>query len=128
VKWRRAKTTDYVGELADGRSIAVVNWPMAGGGWVATHEDITESKRREAIISPAVSKIAPCQCGSRCRDMRFLAVNDAAVAHYGYSRDQYRVMTVYDIRPVEDHERFRQFMQTDRGVHEGEQIWASSEG
>ena len=47
----------------------------------------------------------------------------AAVAHYGYSRDQYRVMTVYDIRPVEDHERFRQFMQTDHGVHEGEQIW-----
>ena len=30
----------------DGRSISVINRPMAGGGWVATHEDITE--RRDA--------------------------------------------------------------------------------
>jgi hypothetical protein len=29
-------------ELADGRVIAVANQPMAGGGWVVTHEDITE--------------------------------------------------------------------------------------
>jgi methyl-accepting chemotaxis protein len=31
---------------ADGRTISVINRPMAGGGWVATHEDITE--RRDA--------------------------------------------------------------------------------
>ena len=31
---------------ADGRTIFVSNRPMSGGGWVATHEDITE--RREA--------------------------------------------------------------------------------
>ncbi len=30
----------------DGRTILVINRPMAGGGWVATHEDITE--RRDA--------------------------------------------------------------------------------
>jgi methyl-accepting chemotaxis protein len=30
----------------DGRSISVINRPMADGGWVATHEDITE--RRDA--------------------------------------------------------------------------------
>jgi len=30
----------------DGRIICVINRPMAGGGWVATHEDITE--RRDA--------------------------------------------------------------------------------
>ena len=30
----------------DGRVIAVINRPMKGGGWVATHEDITE--RRDA--------------------------------------------------------------------------------
>jgi diguanylate cyclase (GGDEF)-like protein/PAS domain S-box-containing protein len=119
----QGKTTDYVGELADGRSIAVVNWPMAGGGWVATHEDITESKRREASFRLLFENSPVPMWVYDVETLRFLAVNDAAVAHYGYSRDQYRVMTVYDIRPVEDHERFRQFMQTDRGVHEGEQIW-----
>ena len=34
--------------------------------------------------------------------LRFLAVNDAAVAHYGYSRDEFFSMTVADIRPPED--------------------------
>jgi diguanylate cyclase (GGDEF)-like protein len=29
-------------ELADGRVICVVREPMTGGGWVATHEDVTE--------------------------------------------------------------------------------------
>lgn len=34
--------------------------------------------------------------------LRFLAVNDAAVAHYGYSRDAFLAMTVRDIRPPEE--------------------------
>ena len=37
-------------ELADGRCIRVVNRPMADGGWVATHEDVTESKRADERI------------------------------------------------------------------------------
>lgn len=36
------------------------------------------------------------------RTLRFLAVNDAAVAHYGYSRDEFLGMTIEDIRPRED--------------------------
>jgi diguanylate cyclase (GGDEF)-like protein/PAS domain S-box-containing protein len=31
--------------------------------------------------------------------LAFLAVNDAAVAHYGYSRDEFLAMTIADIRP-----------------------------
>lgn len=33
---------------------------------------------------------------------RFLAVNDAAVRHYGYSRAEFLEMTIKDIRPPED--------------------------
>ncbi len=33
---------------------------------------------------------------------RFLAVNDAAVRHYGYSRAEFLDMTIMDIRPPED--------------------------
>jgi len=33
-----------------GRTIAVINHPVPDGGWVATHEDITERKRAEAKI------------------------------------------------------------------------------
>jgi diguanylate cyclase (GGDEF)-like protein len=45
-----ATTSQFV-ELDDGRTIAVVNVPMAGGGWVATHEDITERRRSEMQIA-----------------------------------------------------------------------------
>jgi diguanylate cyclase (GGDEF)-like protein/PAS domain S-box-containing protein len=38
-------------ETSDGRSIQVVNEPLADGGWVATHEDITERRRTEARIT-----------------------------------------------------------------------------
>ncbi|MGC8865863.1 MAG: PAS domain S-box protein [Bacteroidales bacterium] len=34
--------------------------------------------------------------------LSFLEVNDAAVKHYGYSRDEFLRMTIKDIRPAED--------------------------
>jgi PAS domain S-box-containing protein len=34
--------------------------------------------------------------------LRFLEVNEAAVQHYGYSHDEFRNMTIKDIRPAED--------------------------
>ncbi len=33
---------------------------------------------------------------------RFIAVNDAGVKHYGYSREEFLRMTIFDIRPPED--------------------------
>jgi diguanylate cyclase (GGDEF)-like protein len=41
----------FTQELMDGRVIAVSQRPMADGGWVAVHEDITERRRAEAKIS-----------------------------------------------------------------------------
>jgi methyl-accepting chemotaxis protein len=62
------KSTSTVVELADGRVTSVSNRPMAGGGWVATHEDVTEQRRleqqraslveqeqRRAVIDAAIS-------------------------------------------------------------------------
>lgn len=34
--------------------------------------------------------------------LAFLAVNDAAIAHYGYSEDEFLSMTILDIRPPEE--------------------------
>ena len=40
-----------VSQLGDGRSIAITVQPMADGGTVTTHHDITEQRRTEAKIA-----------------------------------------------------------------------------
>jgi len=37
--------------LPDGRAFSVMSKPIAGGGWLATHEDITERQRSEGRIA-----------------------------------------------------------------------------
>src|SRR5438270_11079059 len=39
--------------------------------------------------------------------LRFLEVNEAAVSHYGWSREEFLAMTLYDIRPPEEHAHLR---------------------
>jgi len=38
-------------ETPDGRAVQIVNEPLADGGWVATHEDVTERRRTEQRIT-----------------------------------------------------------------------------
>ncbi len=43
----RDRRSSRVDEHADGRLIRITRNPLPGGGWVATHEDITEQRRAE---------------------------------------------------------------------------------
>jgi diguanylate cyclase (GGDEF)-like protein len=45
------KLTHNTVETADGRSILIVNKPLADGGWVVTQEDVTERRRAEERIT-----------------------------------------------------------------------------
>jgi diguanylate cyclase (GGDEF)-like protein len=47
----RGETFETSIELPNGRIIAVCNSPMKDGGWVATHEDITERRHAEKKIA-----------------------------------------------------------------------------
>jgi methyl-accepting chemotaxis protein/NO-binding membrane sensor protein with MHYT domain len=47
-KHSTAAKSSRIDKLADGRQICVTRQPMAGGGWVATHEDITERQQLES--------------------------------------------------------------------------------
>ena len=38
----------------------------------------------------------------RIKDFKFVSVNDAAISKYGYSRTEFLLMTIMDIRPPED--------------------------
>ncbi|MGH7485523.1 MAG: methyl-accepting chemotaxis protein [bacterium] len=42
---KEGKTTNNVLDSGSGRIVSVINRPMLGGGWVGTHEDITEREQ-----------------------------------------------------------------------------------
>ncbi|MCM2296086.1 PAS domain S-box protein [Rhodoferax sp.] len=50
--------------------------------------------------------------------LAFMAVNDAAVAHYGYNRTEFLAMTLRDIRPAEDVPRMLDNIAPDRKAGE----------
>jgi RNA polymerase sigma-70 factor, ECF subfamily len=54
------------------------------------------------------------------RTFAFLAVNDAAVRHYGYSRSEFAALTIEDIRPLEDVPALRENVA--RRTHTG-RVW-----
>ena len=44
------------------------------------------------------------------QSLRFLAVNDSAIDHYGYSREEFLAMTIEQIRPAEERARLTSFL------------------
>ncbi len=90
---KQGKTFTLNIDLNDGRTIAVVNQPIEGGGWVAMHEDVTERKKAEReleqtrsflntiiehVPSPIIVKDIP--------NLKYLLVNRAAEKYFGLDR------------------------------------------
>jgi len=63
-------------------------------------------------------------------NLRFLEVNDAAIDHYGYSREEFLAMSIADIRPREDVPRLLQNVSGDRAglQHSGQWRHATKNG
>ncbi len=77
-------------EHPDGRVIAVVNQPIEGGGWVATHEDITERKRAErdleqtrAFLDTIIENVPSPILVKDAQTLRYLLLNRAAETYLG---------------------------------------------
>jgi diguanylate cyclase (GGDEF)-like protein/PAS domain S-box-containing protein len=106
----QGRAYQIINRLQDGRSISVVHQSMANGGWVSTHEDVTEAKRREESFRLLFdSSPMPMWVVDR-KSLKFLAVNDAVIARYGYSREQFMAMTVPDLRTPAEREGFAEYL------------------
>src|SRR5262249_15781598 len=73
------------------------------------HRDITERRRAERALRLSdqgyralVEPTPPPMFVSDRQTLAYLAVNDAALHQYGYSRDEFLRMTLKDVRPPED--------------------------
>jgi len=109
-------------ELQNGRTITIHHRPMPDGGWVATHEDITEFKRREKSFKLLFDSNPVPMWLMDLESFAFTAVNDAAIAHYGYTRDELAEMTVFDLRFPEDRNEFATYLRHGE-TSEGQRIW-----
>jgi diguanylate cyclase (GGDEF)-like protein/PAS domain S-box-containing protein len=99
-----APQSSHEQRLSDDRWVRVEERRTADGGSIGIRVDITELKRREASFR-LLFESNPVPMYLFDRDtLRFLAVNDAAVAHYGHSRERFLEMSLLDIRPAEDRE------------------------
>jgi diguanylate cyclase (GGDEF)-like protein/PAS domain S-box-containing protein len=94
VALKQGKTFTLTIELNDGRTIAVVNQPIEGGGWVAMHEDITERKRAErelehtrSFLNTVIENVPSPIIVKDIPELRYLLINGAAEKLLGVDRN-----------------------------------------
>ena len=93
-----------------GRLVQISFGRRDGGGWVATHEDVTAHKKREDSFRLLFNGNPVPMLVVDQATLRFLDVNDAAIAHYGYTRADFLAMTTADLRFPDDVEAFRKLI------------------
>ena len=101
--------------LKDGRIIVVKNKPMAGGGWVTSHVDVTEHERSaerirqmqnfldmivENVPVPILVKDVPPEAKDAAQ-CRYSLINRACEDLFGVSRSQLIGKTAADVYPQE---------------------------
>jgi diguanylate cyclase (GGDEF)-like protein/PAS domain S-box-containing protein len=117
-KFRGDPDTDQFGEegvetkvfeLPDGRSVAITNQAMPGGGWVSTHDDITERRRAEkdlertrAFLDTVIENVPATILVKDARDHRYVLINRHGEEFFGMSRDAMIGKSAYDFFSKEE--------------------------
>ncbi|HYT00570.1 MAG TPA: PAS domain S-box protein [Thermoplasmata archaeon] len=83
--------------------------PLLNEQVVVVVRDITDKRAAEEALQTSVERYRPLFEANPNpmwvfdpTSLRFLAVNEAAVRQYGYTRDEFLAMTIKDIRPAHD--------------------------
>jgi diguanylate cyclase (GGDEF)-like protein/PAS domain S-box-containing protein len=125
---RQGRTIRRITEIGDGRTIAVVNQPMEGGGWVATHEDITERRQAElerdrakAFLDTVIENVPVTLVVKDARDHRFVLVNRAAEQLWGLPRAGIIGKNDHDLFPKEAADQIEAY--DDMVLQSGDQLF-----
>jgi PAS domain S-box-containing protein len=91
----QGRTVDRIVELTDGRTISVSSRPTADGGWVATHEDITDRRKSERelertrkFLDAIIENIPATILVKHATDFRIALINSAGEQLFGVSREK----------------------------------------
>jgi diguanylate cyclase (GGDEF)-like protein/PAS domain S-box-containing protein len=100
-------------ELKDGRTIHICHQPMPDGGWVSTHEDITELKAKRAAANEIISLQALIDCMPdylwvKDLNSRFLVINKALASDLGRTNPSEMIgLSDFDLHAFELAQDFR---------------------
>jgi PAS domain S-box-containing protein len=104
----RGEPSNEIRTLTDGRIISVHSQPMEGGGWLATHQDITEQQRAERetqraqkFLLTVLESVPVAVIVKDARSLRYLLINRAGEKFYGMSRGEVMGRTTHDLFPKE---------------------------
>ncbi len=96
----------------------------SGNGLSVYFKDITEKKASEALLIDSEKRYSDLFQLSPIpkwvfdfNTLEFLDVNQAAIAHYGYTKEEFLSMTIRDIRPADEMDQLE-------NVLASEQLWA----
>jgi diguanylate cyclase (GGDEF)-like protein len=88
----------------DGRSIQITNRPVIGGGWVATHEDITERQNLEkerdrdrAFLNRIIDHIPTQITVKSIQNRRYVLANSVAESQFRKTRNEIIGGTAHDV-------------------------------
>ncbi|MBV8701665.1 MAG: PAS-domain containing protein, partial [Bradyrhizobium sp.] len=81
LRWRQTpvindQASDSIVELKNGRVVRICHRPMPDGGWVATHEDITERHQTELALSAAKADAERAELAARAAHRRLVEALD----------------------------------------------------
>jgi len=87
------KPSTATAHLSNGLVISVFTQPMAGGGWVVTHQDVTklhraqsEAERTERFLLTVIEHVPSTVIVKEARDLRYVLINRAGEKFYGLPR------------------------------------------
>jgi diguanylate cyclase (GGDEF)-like protein/PAS domain S-box-containing protein len=93
-------------DLADGRTISVVNQPIESGGWVATHEDVSERRRAEreledtrSFLNTIIENVPSPIFVKDIPGLKYLLINRAAEKYLGVNRADLLGKTATEVMP-----------------------------
>ena len=102
----RSNTFVVTVELNDGRIIEVVNHSIEGGGWMATHEDITERTRAEreleqtrSFLDTIIENVPSPIVVKGAQDLQYMLINRAAEQYLGIDRHTMLGKRAIDVMP-----------------------------
>jgi diguanylate cyclase (GGDEF)-like protein/PAS domain S-box-containing protein len=108
-----AASNAWTEALKDGRFVEIVRQPLSDGGWVETHQDVTERNPKRALADGRMAlqlliDQVPDYLWIKDAESRFVVVNKALTTDLGMAKTSDLIgLSDFDIHPVEAARVFR---------------------